>query len=438
MPPEAPHATDSVAASQPAHPIAAQRTTFPRPARRDPALDGLRGLAILLVFLFHYGGGLKASSPALRALGYLTQTGWVGVVLFFVLSGFLITGIVWDSLEHKHLIRNFFARRALRILPLYGLALTVAFLGAITSGGLAVAHAATIKSFVVYLFFLQDIPGLTSLAQQYHSPYAVYHLWSLAVEEQFYLLWPFLLLATESRRGARMLCLRLFGLSALFRIIVCLPQFSAHRDARFGDFLLTHAGALALGGAVALALRSRNRETGRIAAPVRFLRKHAVQGIWGGLAIFAIAGALGRSFLLSTMPMFALGLPAITVTFAGLICVVLRRGATRSIFSLRPLVALGRISYGFYVFHILLQPWFDAIARGLTHADSSMQYQLVRMLAAFPITVVVAALSWRLLEQPILRLGRRFPLAPSTLSELGLHSSAADIPVAHHFAPRVS
>src|ERR1700691_6305962 len=92
--------------------------TAPSP-RRDPALDGLRGLAVLMVFVFHYGGGLQSSHLALRMLGYVTQAGWTGVVLFFALSGFLITGSLWDSLGSRHLLRNFYVRRALRILPLY-------------------------------------------------------------------------------------------------------------------------------------------------------------------------------------------------------------------------------------------------------------------------------------------------------------------------------
>ena len=68
---------------------------------RDPALDGLRGVAILLVFIFHYGGGLRSAHPLVRALGYFTETGWTGVILFFALSGFLITGSLWDSRDER-------------------------------------------------------------------------------------------------------------------------------------------------------------------------------------------------------------------------------------------------------------------------------------------------------------------------------------------------
>ena len=84
-----------------------------------------------MVFVFHYGGGLQSSHHSVRILGYLTQTGWIGVVLFFALSGFLITGGLWDSLQdaptHKlAVLRNFYVRRALRILPLYFAALLAA------------------------------------------------------------------------------------------------------------------------------------------------------------------------------------------------------------------------------------------------------------------------------------------------------------------------
>ena len=115
------------------HSLRLPRVTLHQPssqtAHRDPALDGLRGIAVLMVFLFHYGGGLKSPHLAVRLLGYLTAAGWTGVVLFFTLSGFLITGSLWDSRGNPHWFRNFYARRFLRIFPLYYTALVLSAIG---------------------------------------------------------------------------------------------------------------------------------------------------------------------------------------------------------------------------------------------------------------------------------------------------------------------
>jgi peptidoglycan/LPS O-acetylase OafA/YrhL len=376
------------------------------PARRDPALDGLRGIAILMVFFFHYGGGMQSHHPLVKFFGLASSTGWVGVQLFFALSGFLITGSIWESIHEKFMLRNFFVRRALRILPLYGIALLISGIGAFILG----ANASTIKAFLIYCFMLQDIPYLSTIAQFYYDPYPLYHLWSIAVEEQFYLFFPALLLAVDNRRGARRLCIRLFAFSAFFRLIVCLPELSSGRELYYTNFVITHMGGFALGGAVAMALRSRDSASGKIASPVRYVRRFAGYTFWSGLLVFLGIGLYEHSFVLSLPLMFMFGLPAITLAAAALIPILLRDGLPRNLFSLAPLVWLGRISYGVYVFHILLQPWIDAITVALTRQWWGDVYQLVRMCVALPLAIVVAAFSFRFIEQPILALGKRFPM----------------------------
>jgi peptidoglycan/LPS O-acetylase OafA/YrhL len=352
------------------------------------------------------------------------------VVIFFVLSGFLITGSLWDAIDEKSLLRNFFIRRALRILPLYFLALLISFLGALAHG----LTFATFKAFLIYVFFLQDLPVLADWALKYNSPYPLYHLWSLAVEEQFYLLWPLLLLGADNRRGARNICLRIVAFSAFFRLIFSLPDLNFGRHGLYDDFVLTHAGALALGGAVALALRSRDRSTGRIASPVRFLRRYAAPAFYSGLLLFIAIGIFRKtrlwptSFLIKEPLQFMFGLLGVSVAAAALIAIVLRPGRPRKVFSYPWLGYLGRISYGFYIFHILLQPWFDYLGGRLMIYPSRLfhmnywsgdLYQFCRMVAAFVITLGVSMVSYQLLELPMMRLGRRFPM-PSPLPS-GLH-----------------
>ncbi len=376
-------------------------------APRDRALDGLRGLAVLLVFIFHYGGGLQSGNLLLRALGYLTQAGWTGVVLFFALSGFLITGSLWDSFEQPHWLRNFYARRALRILPLYYTVVLACTL-------LSMARGATfvdLKPFALFAFFLQDLPFLSDWALRLNpSPLPLYHLWTLAVEEQFYLIWPLLLLTVRNRRGAMRLSLCIFAVCAVFRITVWgLPFLTSIRDTHiFDSFLLTHGSGLALGAALALALRSSR--PGRVAASRRLVFRHADTAFQAGLILFLISSFLSKSLTLTAPMQYMVGLPGISLACAALIPILLRPGTPRHVFSLAPLGWLGRVSYGFYIFHILLQPIFDYLATRLTHSIAGDSYQTVRLLIAFPLSLLAAWLSYHLLELPFLRRKNRFPM----------------------------
>jgi peptidoglycan/LPS O-acetylase OafA/YrhL len=379
-------------------------------------LDGLRGLAVLMVFNFHYGGGLQSPDITMQILGYITESGWIGVVLFFCLSGFLITGSLWDSMGEKHLLLNFYMRRVLRILPLYFLALLAATL-------YSYFHASWIilKPAWVYLFFLQNIPFLNTYVQANPLALPLYHFWSLAVEEQFYLLWPFILLAADTRRAARRYAIIIFFVALVFCCVMWwMPVFDYLRWNRvFDQFVLTYAGALALGAVVALAMRSKNR-SGRVGSPRRFLHRWAPTAFAGGIAVYLAVSWICHSLYLTEPLQFTVALPAVAIACASLIPIVLRHGITRSIFSLAPLAWLGRISYGFYVYHILLQPLFDYITIQLVHDWHGSIYQTVRLFVAFFITLLVSWLSYQFLERPIMRLNRYFPMGrpvPTVMSE---------------------
>lgn len=367
-------------------------TTQARPTR-DPALDGLRGVAILFVFLFHYGGGLRAHSPVLRAVGYLTQSGWMGVNLFFALSGLLITGLLFDNLGKPHALRNFFARRALRIFPLYYAALLAAALAALIVG----AHLIQLRPLLLYAGFLQNLPAFIPFAGPTPPPLPLYHLWSLAVEEQFYLLWAFLLPSGNPRR-ALLFCLSVFALSCLYRALVFATP-HAPVDALSGS-LPVRAGALALGGAVAMLRRTQPRWP---------LRTPALFTLITMLSALLVLGIRRGSFLLDDRLSFSALLPLVDVLSAALVLLSLQPGLWRRVIGAPVLAFLGRISYGFYMLHILLEPVFDRLGASLTHTHSGMRYQAARFLVALPITVAAAWLSFRFFETPFLRLKRSFP-----------------------------
>lgn len=384
-------------------------TAVPRPPapqasspRRDPALDGLRGFAVLLVFFFHYGGGLRAHNPAVRALGYLSQAGWIGVDLFFALSGFLITGILADSLlvpgpMPGRTLRNFYARRALRILPLYVAALLACAVAALVTG----AQVWRLKPLLLYIAFLQNLPPLLHAALRTPAPLPIFHLWSLAVEEQFYLLWPLALLAARTRRRALDLALWTFVASCLFRACIFAPHLFAYSTASsYAVFLPTRAGALALGSALALLPRGSARSLTR-------------RGLLFSLAFAAVAilatALHTHSLLLNSRLGFLVTLPAADVLSAATVALVLHPGVLRQTLSVASLRFVGRVSYGFYVLHILLEPVFDRLGTLLTHSTAGFPYQTARLLTAFPITLLAAILSFYVLERPFLHLKRRFP-----------------------------
>ncbi len=394
------------------------QSSLPQP--RDAALDGLRGVAILLVYLFHYGGGLRSGNPLVRALGYLSQAGWIGVEIFFVLSGFLITRLLADDLYTAHGLRTFYARRALRILPLYIAALLACAACALLSG----ASFSALKPLLVYAGFLQNVPPLVNTALHTPPPLPIYHLWSLAIEEQFYLLWPFLLLAVPTPRRALHLCLWVFVLSCAFRIVLFAPHLpSAATLQRFTICLPTRAGALALGGALAFYRRpteravilgeaQKSRRTPEIPGggprQESFKDKSALTASLA-LALILLTFAHTGTLLLGNRLSLLAVLPAVDLLAVALVALSLQPGLVTRWLSTPALGFLGRISYGFYVLHILLEPLFDYIGGLLTHTSSGFVYQTARLVTAFPVTVLAAWLSFVVLEQPFLRLKRHFP-----------------------------
>jgi peptidoglycan/LPS O-acetylase OafA/YrhL len=379
--------------------------------KRDPALDGLRGLAILLVFIFHYGGGLQSSSPAQRLAGYFTQFSWCGVVLFFALSGFLITGSLWETNHTLPRLRNFYAHRALRIFPLYFGALIAVAIAAIATG----AHFTQLRPLLVFVFFLQNFPHLSSYALSTPSPLPLYHFWTLAVEEQFYLIWPIILFFAHSRRHALRLSLWFFAVCQIFLLSVyTLAAFKGARTHNLYDyFLLTQGGAIALGCALSLAMGNRASPTGRKPGSHRLVRKYALHAFVVGLVIYLWTSGANGSFYLKYPAQFWIGLPSLSIAAAATIPLVLRTGLPRTLFSWAPLGLLGRISYGFYVYHILLEPLYDHLGANLAQANSGDYYHIVRAVLAFVLTFIISLASFYLVEMPILSLKRFFPVNAS-------------------------
>ena len=380
--------------------------TVTAPHHREPALDGLRGLAVTLVFVFHYGGGLTSHNPLIRFFGHLTAAGWTGVQIFFVLSGFLITGILWRDLQstQPHLLRNFYIRRILRIVPLAWAAITLSCLLCLAMG----FNPPALHGYIFEYLFLQDIPSLVRTTEHVQK-LALFHFWTIAVELQFYLLWPLLLLlCRRSLRAAQALCFAVFALSLTANAAFVLhpglipPELQQRSP-------LTYSGALSLGGFLALSLRQSTSPEAKL------LQRLALPALLLGSAAY-IAASLQRGSFLLLGKQYITGLPSVWIASAGLLLLLLRPGVPHTLFSNAILRFIGRYSYGIYVLHVLLEPLFSYIGVAVSHRSSGYFFLATRLITGFPITLAFAWVSYQLLEFPFLKLKRYFPSAPALLA----------------------
>lgn len=363
-------------------------------------LDGVRGLAILLVLVYHFTMGMSGQGWPARILFKLTSVGWCGVNLFFVLSGFLITGILADTRSSAHRFRNFYMRRALRIFPLYYGTLLVLFglipwLSQWTEGFQGIEQAWP------WLWSY----GTNILISVQGKWFPMSHFWSLAVEEHFYLVWP-LLVFTLDRRTAIRVCLGMIGLALVVRI------WQVQHGLVLSAYTLTlsRMDGLALGALIALAIRG---EQG-LEAIVPLAKKGAQLS---GAAILLVAlWRFGLRFHDSVVQ--TLGYLLLDLFFASGIVVLVaapKVAPLARLFNLSVLRTLGRYSYGIYVYNSI----FILIADGLAipqlvavWTDSIVVERLVYVTIAMGFTLSMAWLSWHLVEKHFLRLKVYFESRP--------------------------
>ena len=356
-----------------------------------PALDGVRGLAVLIVLAYHTGGGAQSSNMTVRSIGIALKAGWSGVTLFFLLSGFLITGILWESKGAEHWWRNFYVRRILRISPLYyGSLLLVVVVAWATHN-----FWSGTRGLWVYALYLQNIPWVVDTGMGLR-PLQLSHFWSLAVEEQFYLIWPLLLWRLRTVTQVKYLCLGIFLFSIAFRYGVWM--LSSDPQA-YNGFLLSRADELALGGFLAMCFRDGSWARIERAAPYV---------AWVSLLGFVVSCAFDHTFALTGMASTTAGLAFITLFYAGFMVLALDEGWVSRAMKARWLRWFGRISYGIYVFHVLLQPLYGWIGERLDPHAGRIEGIALRAAITWVLTTLIAWLSFRFFESPILGLRRYF------------------------------
>lgn len=344
-------------------------------------LDGIRGIAAIMVMLFHLPLPLT-EVPWLTPFRLIFNFGQTGVDLFFVLSGFLITRILIQSRNKEHYFSRFYIRRALRIFPLYYLFLIIFYL---TYDWLIGAQPITTFGIATYSLYLQNIVPL--FTDRVVGPH---HYWSLAVEEHFYMIWPFIVWKCSSAGLLRVIVGCVVGAAILRGIAVSWESVSTYH------FTLTRIDALAMGGALALweVHQGIRREDFKTALTLFGL------GLLTSAIIF-VAGGRSAGILGEVCKFTALG-----VLYTGLIFTVITlptRSAIRNLLKGRTLCWIGGISYGLYVYH----QWCYRVVNTIV---PDMMWPLKTILC-LSLPVLVATLSFRFFESPILKLKNRIPIA---------------------------
>lgn len=360
-----------------------------------PALDGLRGLAIAMVMVSHFiFRELFSDEATYRTV----QGGWLGVDMFFVLSGFLITGILSDS-RHKATgyWSTFYRRRVLRIFPLYYFVVLLVWL-TVLFWEHAPDRLQGYDSFGWFFAFAPNIAMALKGDWLYHSHvFSLNHLWSVAVEEQFYILWP-LIVRLLPPRVLLLLCALLVHFSTDIRHATDMA-FSSNGSWTLASYMLPYCrmDGLAAGSFLAVFFRLGWQQF------VPFDR-WVVRGllIWMGLRMLDSV-AYGSTQYLGTLS---------ALTFASLLYLSLNPnpgGFVRRMCEAPFLRHLGQYSYGLYIFHEMFKyAWLHGFGDRLL--ESGWHPALIQTsyaVLAFGGSYVAARLSWRLIEGPFLKLKRR-------------------------------
>ncbi|MCX6955387.1 MAG: acyltransferase [Verrucomicrobia bacterium] len=367
---------------------------------RIAALDGLRGVAVLMVVAMHFYARVPTPDGSLAhlVLRSACNLGFAGVDLFFVLSGYFIGGILLDHRTSPSLLPAFYLRRGLRILPLYALLLASFFVCREIRGLTSLEGGAYFWSPIAdwnYFTFTQNI---AAAAQRTIGNYWLGPTWSLAVEEQFYLLMPFFVRGLDRRQLVR-LCLCGLVLSPALRI----AALAFAQNGLAAVFLLPmRADGLLCGVLCALVVRDP-----AALDTVRRLRRPLVGFLAGGLVIFAALSVGG--FETYSWQIAPLGYSLFAVFFSGVLLHLVAFPSSRlaGIFRFGPLAAVGLISYFVYLFHApvwYFLHWycFNAAPVHFTWAAGGVTA------LALALTLLLGAASWRYLESPLLRLARKF------------------------------
>jgi peptidoglycan/LPS O-acetylase OafA/YrhL len=365
-------------------------------------LDGLRGLCIVLVLLHNlFPYALHMSGIISVIIRQIAIAGWVGVQWFFVLSGFLITRILLAAPKQLATIKNFYMRRCLRIFPVYYFTLTVLLiilpsLNLIYPGtSNAVAHQGW------FWFYTSNLIGLFGL-----SDIGLSHFWSLAVEEQFYVVWPWLIVLLSDKK-IKIICGLLIISAALLRGVI-MHYYPQEASSLAYELTCVRWDALAIGALLAYACSQQS-------IPARMNKYFMLYSVF--LLVWFVAVVL----LYRDFKAVAPGLALLNQTLAALsgaaiifICAYdkkTRFAAVKKMLANKMLCHLGRYSYAMYILHLIVAAGlyrFQSALNKTVFENNLMVGEFALLVATIFLIYILARLSWVLIESPLLKLKRFF------------------------------
>jgi len=367
-------------------------------------LDGLRAFAILWVMFGHVSWGSKFTATAdyHKLIELAAKTGWIGVQLFFVISGFLITKILLQGKGRPNQLRHFYIRRSLRIFPVYYVTLILLFI-VIPSLGYSLnwLSAETENQGWYWLY-------LNNWLRPYIDNKGFSHLWSLAIEEQYYLVWPFFVIFMNKQWLIR-ICLAMILSAPIIRFLL-FYYFQTDVEgvgARAAyDFTFSRWDSIALGSLLAVLISNQSG--------IDWMKKYASKILIVSVVLTIVQLVLFRNF--SAVGQGGVELLNQTVsafTFFALVFIVASNNKAWyiSLLEFTPVRLIGKYSYAMYIFHLpIMIVWFSYFVpnyEGVSEVGVLMQV-LLNYLIVFTLTFTLAAVSWHVLEYPALKLKRRF------------------------------
>ncbi len=369
-----------------------------------PSLDGIRGIAILWVVLHNVDLLTVPQSLSTHVVGFIADRGYTGVTLFFVLSGFLITGALLDSQKAVNYYQAFFWRRFVRIFPLYYIVLIIAF-GLVPL--VASLPAETLANYRNQIW-------LWTYLSNWFQPFGYYvhgfsHFWSLAVEEQFYLLWPFAV-HRLSKPGVIKLSCAVIAFALISRVVI--RALGADAEVVY-EFTICRMDALACGAIVAAITR--------MPAVIAWIEQSSRKVLLATAGVLLLGAVLTRAYERTGLSGQILGYAILAAGFGALILLAVMSEAHRftpvsRVLSWAPLRMFGKYSYGMYVFHRLLQGLIGERLQRAVGAGGKPDafHDLAYVLLFGLVTFALAFLSYHAVEKHFLRLKRLVAVRATT------------------------